>query len=821
MKKIIFSMAIITVALLASVNLWAQLPPPVEPVDGLDADNIREISSLANLVWLRANYNSVRTESFEFTNDIDFNGNTFTTIGASDNVGYTATIYGNNHTITGLYIITSGTYTGLFGKLYSTGSIKDLKLVSCNITYGVSNGYIGSLLGQNDGLIDNCSATGTISMPSGRTNIGGLVGYNIGRIINSHFEGSVTGGDNCSKIGGLVGYNYTANDITISQCYFNGTVTCGLYCSSVGGLVGKFEQQAGNPSIIKCFSTGSITCSVQCHNLGGLIGYTYGQTTISNCFSTSSVGYSLYDPDYIGGLIGRADGNYLSISKCYSSGAVLSTEIISAGGLIGSCNYPAGVVGCLWDVTSSGRTDRRPDPEYGVGWNTTSMKNKNTYDDADWDLYDMWDIEPLENNGYPYLIFTQLNESIQPFDTDNDNSINVRKLAHLRWISENPLSWSSSYELDKDINVGFTKKWNDGRGFSPIGNDITNFTGHFDGNGKFMDSLFINRQIEDYIGFFGYISGTTTINNLALTTCDISGRYYVGGVTGYLYCSGGVYIDGISHCRTTGEITGSDYVGGLIGKNYLDAPPIINMYLVESCSFCSVTGSNYVGGLIGDNQGRINNCYSRGNVTGIAPDTYIAGAVGNNTGTVDKCFSTGTVTATSDYASLIGGGNPLNTTNSFWDAWQSGKPSSYGGSGQTTVDMKDIPLYVNAGWDLTYIWEINSENSGYPSFIDVPTYKRNIENKEFNITTKNINVDVYPNPVSAETKLIINLDVDLYANIHIYNTLGQKVKSCYSGEIAKGTKEINLDLQDLNEGSYYLIIENNSVLSCKMIVISR
>jgi hypothetical protein len=47
------------------------------------------------------------------------------------------------------------------------------------------------------------------------------------------------------------------------------------------------------------------------------------------------------------------------------------------------------------------------------------------------------------------------------------------------------------------------------------------------------------------------------------------------------------------------------------------------------------------------------------------------------------------------------------------------------------------------------------------------------------------------------------------------------VKSCYSGDISKGTKILNFNLQDLNEGSYYLIIENKGVLSCTMIVISR
>jgi len=100
-------------------------------------------------------------------------------------------------------------------------------------------------------------------------------------------------------------------------------------------------------------------------------------------------------------------------------------------------------------------------------------------------------------------------------------------------------------------------------------------------------------------------------------------------------------------------------------------------------------------------------------------------------------------------------------------------------------------------------------------------YKINTNNNEFNITSEAIKLAISPNPVSSETNVTINSDKDIYANILIYNTIGHPVKSCFTGNISKGTKFLNLNLQDLNEGSYYLIVENNGVLSCKMIVISR
>lgn len=86
---------------------------------------------------------------------------------------------------------------------------------------------IGGLVGDNDGEIAGCYATGTVS---GDWRVGGLVGLNLsdGATTNSYARGDVTGRDGA---GGLVALNMG----TITACYATSNVVGQEY---IGGLVG-------------------------------------------------------------------------------------------------------------------------------------------------------------------------------------------------------------------------------------------------------------------------------------------------------------------------------------------------------------------------------------------------------------------------------------------------------------------------------------------------------------------------------------------------------------------------------------------------------
>ena len=73
-------------------------------------------------------------------------------------------------------------------------------------------------------------------------------------------------------------------------------------------------------------------------------------------------------------------------------------------------------------------------------------------------------------------------------------------------------------------------------GWLPIGNYSARFRGTFDGNGKTISGLTINRVSTDYVGFFGYIS-RATIKDLTVVAVSIRGKQYVGGIAGYAYKS--------------------------------------------------------------------------------------------------------------------------------------------------------------------------------------------------------------------------------------------------------------------------------------------
>jgi hypothetical protein len=233
----------------------------------------------------------------------------------------------------------------------------------------------------------------------------------------------------------------------------------------------------------------------------------------------------------------------------------------------------------------------------------------------------------------------------------------VSSLDHLLWISTTSSSWDKNFIQTDDIDATTTSAWNAGKGLSPIGNSSTRFTGSYDGGGYSIEGLFVNRPTTNYIGLFGYIY-RATIENLGLTNINITGGDATGGLVGYSY------ISALSKCYSTGSVSGDWKAGGLVGEN--SRSTLNNCY-----STGSVSGTYSQGGLVGDNsKSKINNCYSTGNVSG---HTFVGGLVGQN--------DTSTV------------------SNSFWDTQTSNQSNSAGGTGKTTVEMKTLSTFTDAGWD--------------------------------------------------------------------------------------------------------------------------
>lgn len=121
------------------------------------------------------------------------------------------------------------------------------------------------------------------------------------------------------------------------------------------------------------------------------------------------------------------------------------------------------------------------------------------------------------------------------------------------------------YELGNDVDASETYTWNEGRGFEPVGNHTSPFTGVFDGRGHRIKALHINLPSDTGVGLFGYTSGAE-ITSVGLLDVNVYGNDHVGSLVGV--CSTGSTISG---CYATGQVTisasGSSDAksGGLVG----------------------------------------------------------------------------------------------------------------------------------------------------------------------------------------------------------------------------------------------------------------
>ncbi|MBI9031748.1 hypothetical protein JEZ13_07095, partial [bacterium] len=244
--------------------------------------------------------------------------------------------------------------------------------------------------------------------------------------------------------------------------------------------------------------------------------------------------------------------------------------------------------------------------------------------------------------------------------TESDPLI-VADLDDLYCLSLTPLYWARGTFIEQiaDIDASDTQNWNDGAGFSPIGNADNKFYGNYNGNGYVISNLYINRGDTSRIGLFGEIYNAN-IANIGLTNVDFIGDQNVGGLIGASSYST------ISRCFSTGDVYGTYTVGGLIGSC------VWYSSLENSYSQVNVTSTNYrAGGLVGNTSSPISNCYSTGVVTG---NTGFGGLIGVSSSTITNCF---------------------------WDTESSNQATSQGGTGLTTTQMQTLTTFTGAGWDFS------------------------------------------------------------------------------------------------------------------------
>lgn len=212
----------------------------------------------------------------------------------------------------------------------------------------------------------------------------------------------------------------------------------------------------------------------------------------------------------------------------------------------------------------------------------------------------------------------------------------VASAEELRAIKNN---LSGKYIQISDIDLSGINNW------EPLGNDVNNFTGEFDGGGYTISDLKVDRKLSDNVGLFGYTSDAE-IKNVGLIDAKVEGRGHVGGLVGNFVRSS------IDNSYVTGEVSGSTYrVGGLVGFH------ITRSSIKNSHTDVLVSGNVYnMGGLVGGqySSSSVINSYAVGDVIGSYDQ--VGGLVGyqENYSRIENSFATGDVVGKARVGGLVG-----------------------------------------------------------------------------------------------------------------------------------------------------------------------
>ncbi len=147
---------------------------------------------------------------------------------------------------------------------------------------------------------------------------------------------------------------------------------------------------------------------------------------------------------------------------------------------------------------------------------------------------------------------------------------------------------------------------------------FNSYSAAFEGNGRTISNLYINRPDAGSIGLFGSTSGAGAIRKVGLEGASVTGQNQVGALVGL--ANGPV-----EYSYSTGSINGTSTVGGLVGYsgNHGDT--------TDSYATGKVSGQSEIGGLVGLLLAQVKTSYATAKVT--ASGSVAGGLVGSNSRT--------------------------------------------------------------------------------------------------------------------------------------------------------------------------------------------
>ena len=257
-----------------------------------DESGVYLIDTAAKLAWFADAVNGgQKAINGKLTANINLNGKTWTAIGTSSNK-FAGTLDGDeahHYTVSGL----KGS-KGLFDYVDSTGKVKNLS-VDAVLT---ADGVVGGIVDFNDGTVENCLFSGSVTNSSSWGATGGIVGKNEGE--NSVVRNCVNTGSiknttvsygSTLSVGGIVGYTYGK----VESCYSTGKVYADpakTTNKAIGGIAGavkgsSYYEKWG--ALINCYVIGTVTGPES--GIGAVVGTVDSGTSITNCVYLDTVAH--------------------------------------------------------------------------------------------------------------------------------------------------------------------------------------------------------------------------------------------------------------------------------------------------------------------------------------------------------------------------------------------------------------------------------------------------------------------------------------------------------------------------------------------------
>jgi hypothetical protein len=354
--------------------------------------------------------------------------------------------------------------------------------------------------------------------------------------------------------------------------------------------------------------------------VGALIGIASFDVQVSNC----NVSGSVRGMRSTGGLIGKAYGTNMTSS--YSLAHIYAET--NFGGLIGDNESSNTIMNCFYNYDWVMFNYR---PKISLGALTNDLFNAWINNNLSLDINDYY---TFDNSGR-YLI---------------NNADNFKNLLYFGQLDQH-------FILNNDINL------------SSLNNlYIYEFKGIFDGNNHTMSHFTINDTLACYVGLFGNLK-ESEIKNLVLTDCNISAKWYVGGISAYaknssiMNCQVNLSINGmrdvggiigfadstqVENCSVSGSVTSQENGGGIIGC-------LRDFSTIFQCSnSASVIGKKNIGGIVGTSSHSIKYCSNTANITALDFETNIGGIAGSASGGISHCQNSGILNGGSKLGGICG-----------------------------------------------------------------------------------------------------------------------------------------------------------------------